>query len=920
MITHRSRKKVHSSSILSAILAQGIYYCGTRSGSIAAVAVNFGKACTSSASMPPVLSKDQEKPMSAGCVAAAMAYRVKYRRENKKLDIMLRSIAPHPDNRRGVYPNGETVCNLGLSILNEGFSLEEANHAGVCVEEVPAGVEIPKEIEKTYERIKDYNFKKCTDERLSVCFAHGMSDIMYGSLSHSHLILVLLALKNNVKWPLGAGERADKLKQWTDTDGSFSSQKIIDLSPTGNAWKAMWEGGISMEVLSHKMILEEPAAAALISQALNRGQALALQTSVLTAIKALMGQCLVNQHKLLNQEIGYPTVRENLRDELPDFVDETEFVDLFSFVLDLGGAQKDAMHLIHFVRFGERFVNPTLRRLRLESFSKVREISNDYNWTKICMLVRALRSQPFKTWCPCPDKSLLGMPDIFFKRTEEVLTYFHVDCKDHLPQPESEELLFLVDVDLSATAVALDAVKEKAKDPAKHLLLGLWWAWKRVKEITEKNKMAMPKPVYIWDEHSAWMDFASVSEEAERLRAQKEKQRAEEESKAKQTSAAPLPRLIQYDERGRAINSQQIVQQEERQTYSYNLPVNLWAVSPHFKEGTVERADDAAMTLGMCNVAFNAKIESLPISMISTDGKKPCLRVKGDVPPGGIRLWPFASKPSKVVRQSAHSERAEVTLVRVKGHEHKKITRFVMPDVRIPKLDDNAVKLKIECHKLKEHIAELQAGNALASGPTEAPEEKPEESTRLNNSVTSQPNEEASPLQDSLDDGKTADLPKTNSEDKAKEPSAAVAVKGGGSTDVSKGVLDDDTLWTWNGDEALNPFWLVARKSAKQLRQDRFITGEKQEFNMGFETKTVQCMSLATGGSNGQNFTWTLELETMINTKEIKDGELLLLQVDEPAEIEKKRKETTWINGIKDSSKKQKGKVTGLRAMSDDEV
>ena len=31
----------------------------------------------------------------------------------------------------------ETVMNLGLSILSGGFSVDEANHEGVCVQEVP---------------------------------------------------------------------------------------------------------------------------------------------------------------------------------------------------------------------------------------------------------------------------------------------------------------------------------------------------------------------------------------------------------------------------------------------------------------------------------------------------------------------------------------------------------------------------------------------------------------------------------------------------------------------------------------------------------------------------------------------------------------------------------------------------------------
>ena len=79
-------------------------------------------------------------------------------------------------------------------------------------------------------------------------------------------------------------------------------------------------------------------------------------------------------------------------------------------------------------------------------------------------------------------------------------------------------------------------------------------------------------------------------------------------------------------------------------------------------------------------------------------------------------------------------------------------------------------------------------------------------------------------------------------------------------------------------------------------------------------------MSLATGGGDGQNFTWTLELPTLTNTKGLKNGQLLLLQTDEPAEIEKKRKETTWRDGVKDSGKRPKGKAKEIAAMSDDEV
>ena len=43
----------------------------------------------------------------------------------------------HPQNRGGNYPKGTVVKNLGVSIGKSGFTSEEANHAGVCVEEIP---------------------------------------------------------------------------------------------------------------------------------------------------------------------------------------------------------------------------------------------------------------------------------------------------------------------------------------------------------------------------------------------------------------------------------------------------------------------------------------------------------------------------------------------------------------------------------------------------------------------------------------------------------------------------------------------------------------------------------------------------------------------------------------------------------------
>ena len=46
---------------------------------------------------------------------------------------MLTAMGVHPQNRGGNYPKGKVTATLGKKVGTAGFSLEEANHAGVCV-------------------------------------------------------------------------------------------------------------------------------------------------------------------------------------------------------------------------------------------------------------------------------------------------------------------------------------------------------------------------------------------------------------------------------------------------------------------------------------------------------------------------------------------------------------------------------------------------------------------------------------------------------------------------------------------------------------------------------------------------------------------------------------------------------------------
>ena len=76
----------------------------------------------------------QEDPI--GLIRKALVLRAKYRVAPERDVILLTILGVHPSNRAGVYPMEDTVMNLGMSILLNGFTVEEAHHEGVCVEEV----------------------------------------------------------------------------------------------------------------------------------------------------------------------------------------------------------------------------------------------------------------------------------------------------------------------------------------------------------------------------------------------------------------------------------------------------------------------------------------------------------------------------------------------------------------------------------------------------------------------------------------------------------------------------------------------------------------------------------------------------------------------------------------------------------------
>ena len=112
------------------------------------------------------------------------------------------------------------------------------------------------------------------------CFDDGC-DIVYGTLSHSHLLMVLLCLQKGAEWQMP--------ERWAHLVGPGGKLDCAAVAAADSQLAELLRDGLEMEVLSWKIYKEEPSACSLISQALNSGQNLALHTTELTALAVLTG-------------------------------------------------------------------------------------------------------------------------------------------------------------------------------------------------------------------------------------------------------------------------------------------------------------------------------------------------------------------------------------------------------------------------------------------------------------------------------------------------------------------------------------------------------------------------------------------------------------------------------------------------------
>ena len=366
-----------------------------------------------------------------GVIRQAMAYRVKYRITDtaNPCRIQTSQMGVHNCNRAGVYPQFDRVRGLGNDLLDWGFSAEEADHVGVCVQEVPASELAKLAVAGAYETYTSYNLSKCNGTQLEGCFKEE-EHISYGTLSHSHLLLVLRSMISGARWDLKDGEDKPKCCK----NGKLDIDAVAAKDPT---YAHYCLTGLKMEVLSYKINIEEPNACRLISQALNKASEACLQTTELIALSVLSGEVTRAANSAVAESVALGTVQTKLRAELDFVVDDPAFLELYEFVISMGANKNSFIEGL--LAFGAKYVDGKKRRLRLEAFATINKIGDAFPRLKIATLKRAYRKKPYYGFYPAPDAQFHMATPENKMRMEELLRYFHVTCPPAVAAFENTE-------------------------------------------------------------------------------------------------------------------------------------------------------------------------------------------------------------------------------------------------------------------------------------------------------------------------------------------------------------------------------------------------------------------------------------------------------------------------------------------------
>jgi len=415
----------------------------------------------------------------------AMAYRVKYRVPGGILTIPIHFLGSHKMNRGGgVYCNGVRCKSLLKQILKCGFKKKTVNRGAIAVEEPPASA-IP-EMKNNYQSAAAYNIAKTlSDELLSTCFQEPYTVVRYTMLGHNHALMILRGFLTKARWNLEDIGR-EKI-QVCDAEGRLSLSAVAEFSQ-GRELAEMVRDGIECEVLSWKMDIEEPDAAAIISQALNNPATLAMALSEISAISILKGEIML-QMKDLGQTVAFETVLNKVRLQLAAFADDPDLKEVFDWLISSGVGSNN--YIDDFLDWAVVFIKSEKRRLRLSAWRIINKMPSQAMWSRMAVLKRSYRQPPQSGYCPSPEPFFALLSPRTILSLEELLRFFHTAVAGTDKIASQSRIQVLSQLDICAVDTFLGNSCLGARTPLRYvrvkelcgyfLLPEQWAAMKRIR-------------------------------------------------------------------------------------------------------------------------------------------------------------------------------------------------------------------------------------------------------------------------------------------------------------------------------------------------------------------------------------------------------------------------------------------------------
>ena len=539
-------------------------------------------------------------------IRRAAALRTKYKKHPTLMRIPVMQIGSHPDNRDGQGPSGSRCVELTSKILAVGFDAVEADANGVLVEQKPGST-----------HIADANKRFANGDELLAPILDGV--VSYGTLSHS----TLNQLMRNIfsRCPIVAGSTSsvvtecpgedDGISRIVDSTGKLSVGLLQQVDP---AFANAVQSGLLWEILSHTIEDEEPDGCAVIQSALNAKNGLFLVAHEMQALSRLMSVVSEGARGIRGGGVlSWESVIGRVRETMPEFTSDKNFIDLYAFVVDLGGAQ--SMFLDDLKAFHQKFVNPKVRRVRLEAFAAANALPIEYPHLKVALMkhvyVDAKVSHGY-----CGSVSAKAMKTLAGTAAgcnasavaEQILRFFHVDCKEAFKNHDGGILIkFLGNLDKDLFGKLINTEHQHAAEGAVRTCGASYY--KRLQKLVAGAKI--PKYRFGREEPTADAPSAKV---------------------------ALQPQVIEYDSRGRPLSKQEEKTSEVQEVYGWEQFMNTSCV-----------VDSMSDTCFKTLILAQLHMLHFQLPPITEDHLK---LVKGDIRGGGVRVVAVSAMEQGMLRMA----------------------------------------------------------------------------------------------------------------------------------------------------------------------------------------------------------------------------------------------------------------------------